>query len=234
MPFSQERNSPSKSENVRQSFEKVSYYARPTFCIHRESPDNFNFFELLISSPKIAFDELFLKPILETSGNIYFFENFRKSDRAAEVPIFECKLYTKAQHRRILQKSPIRFGLLTKPSLSFFYMWHMINYPYLSNWPFLTAFNYHWGMPRPMIKNSQFLRQIKYFWYFSFCQSYFLKSNMSQHAYRVYQTLTRKASDRENLQRPHHFRSTVRKKNSDGQVNFTSLHFSFIVLPHTI
>ena len=144
LPFSQERNSPSKSENVRQSFEKVSNYARATFCNHRESPDNFNFFESLISSPKIAFDELFLKPILETSGNIYFFENFRKSDRAAEVPIFECKLCTKAQHRRILQKSPIRFRLLTKPSLSFFYMWHMKNYPYLSNWPFLTAFNYHW------------------------------------------------------------------------------------------
>ena len=87
MPFSQERNSPSKSENVRQSFEKVSNHARATFCNHRESPDNFIFFESLIGSPKIPFDELLLKPILETSGNIYFFKNFRKSDRAAEVPI---------------------------------------------------------------------------------------------------------------------------------------------------
>ena len=55
---------------------------RATFCNHRESPDNF--FELLIISPKIPFDELFLKTILKTSSDIYFFENFRKSDRAPD------------------------------------------------------------------------------------------------------------------------------------------------------
>ena len=66
--------------------------------------------------------------------------NFRKSDRAPKVPIFECKWCTKAQHHRILQKCPIQFRLLTKPSLSFFYMWHMIKYPYLNKWPFPTAF----------------------------------------------------------------------------------------------
>ena len=64
----------------------------------------------------------FLKTILKTSSDIYFFENFRKSDRAPEVPIFECKLCTKAQHHGILQEAPIRFILLAKPSLSFFYM----------------------------------------------------------------------------------------------------------------
>ena len=53
---------------------------RATFCNQRESPDNFNFFELLIISPKIPFDELFLKTILKTSSDIYFFENFRKID----------------------------------------------------------------------------------------------------------------------------------------------------------
>ena len=112
---------------------------RATFCNHRESPDNFNFFELLLISPKIPFDELFLKTILKTSRDIYFFENFRKSDRAPEVPIFEFKLCTKAPHHRILQKSPIGFRLLTEPSLSLFYMWDVIKYPYLNKWPFLTA-----------------------------------------------------------------------------------------------
>ena len=67
---------------------------RATFCKNRESPDNFNFFESLIISPKIPFDELFPKTVLKTSSDIYFFENFRKSDRAPEVPIFECKLCT--------------------------------------------------------------------------------------------------------------------------------------------
>ena len=43
---------------------------RATFCNHRESPDNFNFFELFIISPKIPFDELFLKTTLKTSGDI--------------------------------------------------------------------------------------------------------------------------------------------------------------------
>ena len=112
---------------------------RATFCNHRESPDSFNFFEFLIISPKIPFDELFLKNILKTSSDINFFENFRKSDRAPEVPIFECKLCTKAQHHRILQKRPIGFRLLTEPSLSFFYMWDVIKYPYLNKLPFLTA-----------------------------------------------------------------------------------------------
>ena len=110
---------------------------RATFCNHQESPDNFNFFESLIISAKIPFDELFLKTMLKTWSDIYFFENFRKIDRAPEVPIFECKLCTKAQH---LQKSPIRLRLLTKPSLSFIYMCDMIRYPYLNKWPFLTAF----------------------------------------------------------------------------------------------
>ena len=118
----------------------VKLIIRATFCNHRESPDNFNFSESLIIFPKIPFDELFLKTILKTSGNIYFFEIFRKTDRAPQVPIFECKLCTKAQHHRILQKSQIRFRLLTKSSLSFFYMWHMIKCPYLNKWPFLTAF----------------------------------------------------------------------------------------------
>ena len=68
---------------------------RATFCNHRESPDNFSFFELLILSPKISFDELILKTILKTSSDIYFFKTFRKSDRAPKVPIFECKLCTK-------------------------------------------------------------------------------------------------------------------------------------------
>ena len=36
---------------------------RATFCNHRESPDNFNFFESIILPPKIPFDELFLKTI---------------------------------------------------------------------------------------------------------------------------------------------------------------------------
>ena len=45
---------------------------RATFCNHRESPDNFSFFESFIISPKIPFDELFLKTILKTSGDIYF------------------------------------------------------------------------------------------------------------------------------------------------------------------
>ena len=115
-------------------------HLRATFCNHRESPDNFNFFDSLIISPKIPFDELFLKTILKTSSDIYFFENFLKTDRATEVPVFDCKLCTKARHHRILQKSPIRFRLLTKPSLSFFYMCDMIKYPYLNEWPFLAAF----------------------------------------------------------------------------------------------
>ena len=118
----------------------AKYLLRATFCNHRESPDSFNFFESLIISPKIPFDELFLKTILKTSSDIYFFENFRKIDRAPEVPVFECKLCTKAQHHRTLQKSPIRLRLLTKPSLSFIYMCDMIRYPYLNKWPFLTAF----------------------------------------------------------------------------------------------
>ena len=127
----------------------------------------------------------------------------RASQFAAEVPIFECKLCTKAQHHRILQKSPVRFRLLTKPSLSFFYMWHNIKYFYLNKWPFLTAFNCHWGMPRPMIKNSPFSRRIKYSWYVSFCQSYLMKSrNCAQSI---------PDSNSESF-RPHHFRSTVRKQ----------------------
>ena len=48
---------------------------RATFCNHRESPDNLGFFESLILSPKIPFDELFLKTILKTSTDIYFFKN---------------------------------------------------------------------------------------------------------------------------------------------------------------
>ena len=99
-----------------------------------------HFFESLIISPKIPFDELFLKTILKTSGDIYSFENFQKTDRTPKVPIFGCKLCTKAQHHRILQKSPVRFcRLLTKPSPSFYYVWHMIKYPYLTKWPFLTV-----------------------------------------------------------------------------------------------
>ena len=47
---------------------------RATFCSHRESPDSFNFFESLKISPKIPFDELFLKTTLKTSSDIYFFE----------------------------------------------------------------------------------------------------------------------------------------------------------------
>ena len=69
-------------------------FLRATFCKNRESPDNFNFFESLIISPKIPFDELFPITVLKTSSVFYFFENFRKSDRAPEVPIFECKLCT--------------------------------------------------------------------------------------------------------------------------------------------
>ena len=49
---------------------------------------------------------------------------------------------TKVQHHIILQTSPIRFRLPTKPSLSFFYMWDMIKYPYLNKWPFLTALRF--------------------------------------------------------------------------------------------
>ena len=75
---------------------------RATFCNHRESPDNFNFFESLIISPKIPFDELLLTNIVKTSGDIYFFKNVRKSDRP---PIFECKLCTKAQHHNTTELS---------------------------------------------------------------------------------------------------------------------------------
>ena len=79
-------------------------------------------------------------------------------------------------------------------------------------------------MPRPMIKNSQF-KANKIFLVCLFLSILFheVQAICLSIAYREYQTLPRKASDRENLQRPHHFRSTVRKKNSDGQVNFTSL-----------
>ena len=52
--------------------------SRATFCNHRESPDSFSFFESLIISPKIPFDDLFLKTILKTSSDIYFSENFQK------------------------------------------------------------------------------------------------------------------------------------------------------------
>ena len=58
----------------------------------------------------------------DDASNIHIFEYFRKSERTPEVPIFECKLCTKVQHHRILQESPIRVRLLTKPSLSFVYM----------------------------------------------------------------------------------------------------------------
>ena len=64
---------------------------RATFSNHRECPDKFSFFESLILPPKIPFDELFLKTILKTSTDIYFFENLRKSDRAPNVPIFDGK-----------------------------------------------------------------------------------------------------------------------------------------------
>ena len=67
--------------------------------------------------------------------------------------------------------------------------------------------NYHWEMPRPMIENSPFPRRMKGSWSVSFCQSYFMKSKqyVSVIAHSENQTLTRKASDRENLQCPHHF-----------------------------
>ena len=45
---------------------------RATFCKNRESPDNFNFFESLIISPKIPFDELFPKAVLKRSGRAVF------------------------------------------------------------------------------------------------------------------------------------------------------------------
>ena len=64
---------------------------RATFCNHGESSDNFSFFESLILSPMMPFDELFLKTTLKTSSDIYFFKTCRKSDLAPEVPIFECK-----------------------------------------------------------------------------------------------------------------------------------------------
>ena len=104
---------------------------RTTFCNHRESPDNFNFFESLIISPKIPFDELFLKKHIKIFERYLLFQTiFRKTNRAPEVSVFECKLCTKAQHHRILQKSTIR--LLTKPSLSFFCVCYMIKYAYLN------------------------------------------------------------------------------------------------------
>ena len=54
------------------SFSLFSPYKlfRATFCNHRECPDNFCFFDSLILSPKIPFDELFLKTILKTSTDI--------------------------------------------------------------------------------------------------------------------------------------------------------------------
>ena len=127
-------------QNCLYSLIRFNLELRVTFCNHRESPDNFNFFESLIISPKVPFDESFLKNILKTSSDIYLFEHFRKTDRAPEVPVFECKLCTKAQHHRILQKNPIRFRLITKPSLCFFYMCDMIKYPYLNKLPFRVAF----------------------------------------------------------------------------------------------
>ena len=86
----------------------------------------------------MPFDELFPKTILKTSSDIYFskcFENpiaHRKS-RFSSVNIM---------HESPTQKSPekaIRFRLLTKPSLPFFYMWDIIRYPYLGKLPFRAA-----------------------------------------------------------------------------------------------
>ena len=43
-------------------------------------------------------------------------------------------------------------------------------------------YNYHWGMPRPMINNIPFSRRLNGSWYVSFCQSYisWSPSNVSQ------------------------------------------------------
>ena len=72
--------------------------------------------------------------------NLKEHERSARSTTRSGVPVFECKLCTEAQPHRILQKSPIRFRLLTKPSLSFFYMCNMTKYPYLNKWPFLADF----------------------------------------------------------------------------------------------
>ena len=119
-----------------------------------------------------------LKTILTTSSDVSFWKMLKNSIAHRKPRFLECILCTKTQHHRILQKSPIGFRLLTKPSLSFFYMWDMIKHPYLKKWPFLTAFKttQYWGMPRLMIKNSPFSRRINASWFVSFCQSYFTKS----------------------------------------------------------
>ena len=83
---------------------------------------------------------------LQGKFEIDHFSKIFENPIAHRVPICECKLCTKAQLHRILQKRPIRLRSLTKPALSFFYMWDMLIYPYLNKWPFLTAFKTtKWG-----------------------------------------------------------------------------------------
>ena len=136
----------------------------------RQSPDNFNFFESIILSPKVPFDELFLKTILKTSGDMYFFKKFRASDRAPEV----------------MHESPTSQNYPGKPNsiqvthkaLSIFLLRVTHDKVSLSEQMTISHgfWNYHWGMPRPMIKNPPFSRRIKCSWYASFWQSYLTKS----------------------------------------------------------
>ena len=95
---------------------------RATFCNHGESPDNLNFFESLIISSKLPFDELFLKTTLKT---IYFFENLRKTDHAPESRFSSVSLHESPTS----QNSPEKLNSIpiTHKAISIFLL-HMRHY----------------------------------------------------------------------------------------------------------
>ena len=155
---------------------------RATFCNHRESPDNFSFFESLILSPKISFDELILKTTLKTSSDIYFFKNFRKSDRAPKDPIFPTSQNSPEMSNsiQITHKAPSIFLLHVTHDKVFLSEQMTISHGF---------YNDHLWMPRSMIKNSSLSKRIKCSWYASFWQSYFMESKQYVSAFPTEHTI---------------------------------------------